>query len=143
MGIEENKKILQRYIDEVQNRRDLTKLEEILHEGFYGDNKLGGISGKPAYKQFGDWITSVFPDIRNEPKEIIAEGDKVVLYSTISGTHTGGEFMGQPASGRRFEIDSIAIYTFKEGKLFSGKVVQDMLSEYQQLGFYPPLPEEK
>ena len=143
MRVEENKQVLQRYIDEVQNGRDFTKLEEILHEGFYGDNKLGGISGKEAAKQFGDWITSVFPDIRNEPKEIIAEGDKVVLYSTISGTHSGADFMGQAATGKKFQIDSIAIYTFKEGKLFSGKVVQDMLSEYQQLGFYPPLPEKE
>jgi len=142
MGIEENKKIIQRYF-EAMEAEDYDSLSKIFHEDFFGDNKLGDISGLEQRKQHQKYFLSIFPDIRNEPIEIIAERDKVVVYSTISGTHTGGDFMGQPASGKKFAIDSVAIYAIKDGKIASGKVVQDLLSEYQQLGFYPPMPESK
>ena len=142
MGIEENKKVIKRYF-EVTDAHDYASMGEILHENFYGDNPISGVSGLQQRKQLQEYITSIFPDIRNEIKEMIAERDKVVVYSTISGTHTGGDFMEQPPTGKKFKIDSIAIYTVKNGKLFDGKIVQDMLGEYQQLGFYPPLPEEK
>jgi predicted ester cyclase len=142
MGIEENKKVLQRYFDEVMNGRDYTNIDELMHDDFNGKPGNESISGKESHKQYSKWWYSVFPDGRNELKEMIAEGDKVVAYSVNTGTHTGADFFGQPASGKKFEFGIMAIYTFKDGKLISGRVIPDQLSAFQQLGFYPPLPED-
>ena len=143
MGIEENKKTLQQYFDEVMNGRDYTNIDELMHDDFNGKPGQDIISGKEAHKKYGEYMYSVFPDLRTELLEMIAEGDNVVAYSRATCTHTGADFMGQPASGRKAEFDVIVIYTFKDGKLISGRVVQDQLSAFQQLGFYPPMPELK
>ena len=42
-----------------------------------------------------------------------------------------------------FRNKVIAIYTLKDGKIAKGDITYDGLKLYQQLGFYPPMPEEK
>ena len=140
---EENKKTLQRYFDEIGNGRDYTNALEIMDENFNGRPGEESINGIESHKQMSAWWYSMFPDAYNDLKEMIAEGDKVLAYSVNSGTHSGTDFMEHPASGRKFNFDIMAIYTFKDGKLISGRVIPDQLKMYQQLGFYPPLPEEK
>ena len=142
MGIGENKKTLQRYFDEIGNGRNYTNAHEIMDEDFNGRPGGDSISGIESHKQMSGWWYSVFPDSRNELIDMIAEGDKVVAHSILTATHTGEDFMGQPASGKKTRYEIMAIYTFKDGKLASGRVIPDQLSAFQQLGFYPPLPEE-
>jgi predicted ester cyclase len=66
--------------------------------------------------------------------DLIAEGDTVVGHFRCSGTHRG-EWLGVPATGRRFEaIDEIYIFKVSGGKLVSGIGVEDNLTRLRQLG---------
>ncbi|HVX28857.1 MAG TPA: ester cyclase, partial [Nitrolancea sp.] len=40
-----------------------------------------------------------FPDLHIAIEDVIAEGDKVVIRNTVTGTHQG-EYMGLPPTGR-------------------------------------------
>jgi predicted ester cyclase len=54
-----------------------------------------------------------FPDFEIEIVELLAEGAKVVGHFRCSGTHRG-EWLGVPATGRRFEdVDEIYIFEVK------------------------------
>ncbi len=66
--------------------------------------------------------------------DLIAEGDKVVAHFRCSGTHRG-EWLGVPATGRRFEqVNEIYVFTVRGGKLVSALGVEDNLTRMRQLG---------
>ncbi len=69
--------------------------------------------------------------------DLIAEGENVVAQFKCSGTHRG-EWLGVPATGRRFEnVDEIYIFGVQDGKLVSALGVEDNLSRLRQLGITP------
>jgi predicted ester cyclase len=69
--------------------------------------------------------------------ELIAEGDRVVAHFRCSGTHRG-EWLGVPATGRRFErVDEIYIFRVRDGKLVAAIGVGDNLARVRQLGISP------
>jgi predicted ester cyclase len=136
MGIEENKKTMQRYFDEIMNKDDFSNYHEIMDENFTGSLQ-GGINGIEARKQFAQYMRGLFPDGFNELTEMIAEGDKVVTVSTATGTFSGAGIEKHPAKGKEVEYNIIGVYTFKNGKIINGNIVADTFSLYQQLGAIP------
>ncbi len=84
----------------------------------YRDNDadLGQPQGREGYKQIFAYLLSAFPDTQLTIEDIIAEGNKVVIRSTWTGTHQG-EFMGIPATGKQVSTTAINIYRIENGKL--------------------------
>lgn len=60
--------------------------------------------------------TEAFPDVNIGVDEMIAEGDKVVLRWTLTGTHQGN-YQGIPATGKAIKWNGIDIYTLADGKI--------------------------
>lgn len=117
------KELVRRLVDEVVNARDPSALEE-LADGAVVD----------AARRWIDPFRAAFPDFRMEIVELIAEGDKVVAHFRCSGTHLG-EWLGQPATGRRFEhVDEIYIFTVSAGRLLAAVAIEDNLARARQLG---------
>ncbi len=60
-----------------------------------------------AYDESEAMIRSAFSDIRHPIDDMVAEGDEVAVRLRFEGTHTG-DFMGVPASGKRFSVEGTA-----------------------------------
>lgn len=117
------KELVRRLVDEVVNARDPSALEE-LADGAVVDTA----------RRWIDPFRAAFPDFKMEIVELIAEGDKVVAHFRCSGTHLG-EWLGQPATGRRFEqVDEIYIFTVSAGRLLAAVAIEDNLARAPQLG---------
>jgi predicted ester cyclase len=87
--LEENKAIVRRFI-EAYNNRNLDSVDEFIAPDYFDHaNKLD----REGLKQAFDMGFKAFPDWHETIEDIIAEGDKVWVLVTYSGTHTG-EFMG-------------------------------------------------
>lgn len=82
-----------------------------------------------AYKEH----RSSFPNMKHTIEDMFAVDDKVIIRSTIRGTHKG-EFMGIPATGKQVKFTSIAIIRFADGKVAEEWVEYDSLGLMQQLG---------
>ncbi len=100
---ERNKAVVQRYVDEIQNAHSLDALESTFAEDFVdhmassGGLFVGGMDGlKRGYASF----LSAFPDLQVTVEDMIAEGDKVVAFKTLTGTHRGTH-LGVPPTGKR------------------------------------------
>ena len=77
---------------------------------------------------------AAFPNLRMEPEDVLASGDKVVARVRATGTHDG-ELMGRPATGRSVDVQLIDIMRFDEhGLVAKHWGVVDMLAMIQQLG---------
>ena len=88
----------------------------------------------PAVRRWIAPFRASFPDVHMEVVELIAEGDQVVGRFTCSATHLG-EWLGQAPTGRRFEqVDEVAIFRFRDGKIVHAWSLEDTRSRLQQLG---------
>ena len=81
---------------------------------------------------------AAFPDGQYTMHEILADGDKVVLRWSFSGTQRG-EFMGIPPTGRRGTMTGISIFGFKDGLISEFWEYYDSYDFLQQLGAVPAL----
>ena len=75
-----------------------------------------------------------FTNLKHEIIDVIAEGDKVVLYMMESGTHEG-DFMGISPTEKTAKWPTIAIYRFSNSVVEEVWVELDILGIQQQLGF--------
>jgi predicted ester cyclase len=126
MPADENKLLVRRLVHEAVRGRNLDVLDQI----------AAGEFAKVA-KRWVSPFQSAFPDFAMEIFDLIAEGETVVAHFKCSGTHLG-EWLGVPATGRRFEnVDEIYIFRVQGGRLVSALGVEDNLSRLRQLGITP------
>jgi predicted ester cyclase len=82
----------------------------------------------------GAW--TAFPDYHEEVHELIAEGDRVVVHVTVSGTQQG-QWGSLPATGKRAAFDEIVILQIRDSKVLRQRGIVDNLSALRQLGAVP------
>lgn len=135
MSTETNKAIVRRYLEQVigEGRADL--VEEFLAEGIelHGTGLAAGLA---AIEQWVAMLDAAFPDRDLTINDVIAQGDRVVARTTLSGTHQG-EMQGIPATGKAVTQPSITIFRLANGKIAEGWFASDNLSMMQQLGVIP------
>jgi predicted ester cyclase len=128
MSAEENKLLVRRLVERAVGERNIDVLDELAAGEF-----------AEVAKHWVRPFRSAFPDFEMEIVELIAEGDRVVAHFRCSGTHRG-EWLGVPATGRRFEnVDEIYIFRVSDGKLVAAIGVEDNLARLRQLGISPQI----
>lgn len=76
------------------------------------------------------------PDMSVKVNQMVAEGDLVAVYWTVTGTNTQAG-MGFPATGKKITTAGMTMFRFKGGKIREEWSVFDMLSIMQQAGLFP------
>ena len=130
MSTEENKAIQLRFQD-IWSQGDFSIIEEIFDKDYL--NHSVKVKGFESIRQFVTVYRSAFPDVKFTIKDQIAEGDKVVMQYTITGTHKG-EFQGIAPTGKPIAITGIAIHRIAIGKIVEIWANWDALGLMQQLG---------
>jgi predicted ester cyclase len=100
---------------------------------------VGTPPGLGSVTFFMHMLNRAFSDQAWTVHECIAEGDKVLVYCTHSGRHTG-EFFGMPASGRRFAYKQMHLLRIVDGKAREHWAVRDDASLFRQLRGEIPAP---
>jgi predicted ester cyclase len=102
---EQNKDLVRSYYDQVINGRDLDAVGE-----FFADERIVAGVQRGCFSYF-----QAFPDLHAALDELIAEGDRVFLRSTLTGTHDG-EYKGIPATGRHIAAEAGEVFRIADGK---------------------------
>jgi predicted ester cyclase len=140
---EQNKQLIRFLTDEGLNKGDFALLEDYVDPEY--EVHVPGQSGLPrgpaAIKEVLGMWHEAFPDWHLKIEDIVAEGDRVALRFTTTGTHTG-ELFGIPPTGRRMEVRSQNLHRFRDGKLVESWVVDDVPLSLIQLGVIDvPMPQ--
>jgi steroid delta-isomerase-like uncharacterized protein len=121
MSLEDNEALIRRWIE----ARNSSDLEAALacwaietHEWL-----------TPAFNRF----SAAFPDIHLTIDDLIAQGDRVVVRWTLTGTHRG-VWRGIPATGNTVKWNATDIYTVTKGKIAALVRAADNLAWLKQLG---------
>jgi steroid delta-isomerase-like uncharacterized protein len=138
MSNEQNKELVRQLVEEVFNRGNVSQADKFLAPDFAEREELppGIPRDREGVKQLTAMFRSAFPDFKATIDDMIAEGDKVVIRQTWSGTHMG-EFMGIPATGKRVSFGVIDIIRIADGKFVEHWGQMDSMGMMQQLGAIP------
>ncbi|MFV2064733.1 MAG: ester cyclase [Chloroflexota bacterium] len=123
------------------NDGDVDRLGDLLADDFVEHEETPGLAPtKEGVVEFFRGYRAAFPDLRMEPEDVLASGDKVVVRARVTGTHQG-EFMGMPATGKSVDVQLIDILRFgDDGLVHEHWGVFDQLAMMQQLGVVPEGP---
>lgn len=138
MSIEENKAVIQRFIEEAFNRGSLNVVDEVYAPRFFSQDPTtaeGERSPEDA-KQIVNTYRSAFPDGNTNIENLVAEGDKVAYRWTYRGTQLG-ELMSIAPTERQVTITGITINHISAGRIEEEWNNFDQLGMLQQLGVIP------
>ena len=107
-----------------------------------GDMKL---KGPQAIKEYNQNFVNAFPDARIENKNVIAQGNTVVVEGVFSGTHKGTlkTPMGDvPATGRKVKGEFVQVFEVDRGLIKNARLIFDQVQLMTQLGMAPAAPQQ-
>ena len=90
--------------------------------------------GREGFKPIIELFRGVFPDMQITNEDILIDGNKAAVRSTIRGTHEGNLFGMLPATGRPVEFMAIDIHRIENGQIVETHHIEDFLSVLFQLG---------
>jgi len=117
-----NKAIVRRFVEEIINGGDLgAVVDEIFHHEYLeGNYPLDGHSGPEVVRTWVPYLRWVYPDVRHEILDLVAEGDTVMCRSIQTGTPRGffeGKSKAVPDDQREQRRMEINMLRLKEGKI--------------------------
>jgi steroid delta-isomerase-like uncharacterized protein len=135
MSIEINKTVAHRFYEDFINERRVDVLEEIVAEDAIDETLAfsGGSGDREDFRQHILWLWESVQDVKATVTDLVAEGDRVVVYWRIEGIHRGTVF-GVPGTGKAFTGNSISTITFRDGKIVRYTVLPDRLGIIKQFG---------
>lgn len=135
---EENKAIVRKLMDQVWSGGNPTAVDELLSTEIVRrePGEEAPLRGLEEYKERVTFFRTAFPDLVVSFDEAVAEGSKVAVRWTASGTQKGA--LGDvPASNRRFETSGCSIMRIENGRITDEYATWDSLGFMQQLGAVP------
>jgi steroid delta-isomerase-like uncharacterized protein len=133
---ERNKNQFQRLYDEVINTGDLERANVYITPDRPDNNPdlpPEMTRDREGFKLFFRMFRAAFPDQHFDIDFMVAEGDKVVAYGTVEGTHRG-DFLGLAATGKSFKVRNIDVCRFNtEGLIAEHWGLVDLAGMMRQL----------
>lgn len=134
-AIERNKISIERFKDCI-NTNDKNLAAQLIDDNaeFAGLTSPEKLYGGGGYLSVVEFMRKSFSDIHWEIVDTAAEGNKVAVSWICSGTHDG-EFMGIPATGKKFSFSCMNFYYFNdEGKIINDVAAKGLAGLFEALG---------
>lgn len=129
-----NRDLVNRMIEEIQNRKNIALVDEIFAEDFVNHTPVRNIStGRDGMRQLFLMTHVAFPDGSLVVEDQASSGDKIWTRKTFSGTHTGPLGNAAP-SGSKVTYTVFDILKIRDGKITEHWGLADRLSLLGQIG---------
>src|ERR671911_2754125 len=89
--------------------------------------------GPEEVARYFEETRTAFPDQQNEVIALHHADDAVIVEAWVRGTHLG-PYRGLPPTGRRWEMQFVAVFVFEEDRLMCERVYFDANTVLRQLG---------
>ncbi len=121
---------------EAFSNKDPAILDRILSEDWVDIPSAPGTPvGPTGVKPLLAMLTTTFPDLNLTIKDILQDGNKIVVRAEMTGTQKEA-FMGFPSKNRKMNIQVVDIHEFKDGKIIRTWHTEDWMSGLRQLGVF-------
>ena len=135
MSVDENKRLVRKHVELSWNRGHLALAEQLHSKDFlYKSSFVGRPMTSAEFVGMIMQIRTAMPDLEVVIEECVAEGDKVVTWSTLIGTIENAA-LGYPPSDKVLSISAMAFWTLTpSGQIREICTMFDMESFRSQLG---------
>lgn len=134
---EQNKAVVRRIFDEYWNGKNRSLVGEFFAPTVTLHTPDGVLSGLEGALGLLHAYQTGFPDFKCAIEDLVAEGDKVVVRWTFTGTH-GGPLDDIPATGKRVSVpNGIGIQRLAGGKVIEAHFTWNKYALLEQLGVLP------
>jgi predicted ester cyclase len=136
---ENNKRLVQRYYDEV-----LGGHPEVADEIFGPEHQHAPWSatrGPESVRDFLAVLLVILPDVQIEVKHLLAEDDLVVADVVLTDTQEGA-LLGIPATGKQITTREMCFFRVQENRIVARWYIVDGVAAMQQLGGTVQPPQE-
>jgi steroid delta-isomerase-like uncharacterized protein len=139
---EENKALVRRETEEVLNERNVDVVDELYAEDVTVRMNRSGtetavVTREDVKALYREWL-GAFPDLTETVGAAVAEGDEVMEFVTVRGTHEG-PFRGIEPTGRRVEVDGYHYRRIEDGRIVETASMVGMVTLFSQLGVEIPV----
>ena len=129
-----NKTIIRRFIEEIENTGDVTNIHEFISEDYVdvheGERYHIGIKGAIDHVL---GVRSVFPDLKLTVENQISEGDWVATVYSVTGTFKT-EWFGMKPTGKAITFTGVNIDRVKEGRIIEHGGAANLLEPLMKAG---------
>jgi predicted ester cyclase len=133
MGPEDNAELIRNLHGALLSERSVDVIDDFFAEGFVSHNNPPGFPpGVDGVKQFFGMFRDAFPDAAVTIDELLVDGDRVAVATTLTGTHEG-ELMGMAPSGRSVSITGIDMVRIERGRIVEHRGLTDTVGLMRQL----------
>ena len=94
---------------------------------------FGEVHGLAAIEQSYRDLFTAFADWTFEPHDLIVDGHRAAQVFAVTATHTS-EIFGVPATHKRFKIQGVLVFEFRDGKIAVEKRLYDFTGLLIQMG---------
>jgi len=136
MSVEENKAIVRSFLHDVWGAGNLSLVDELVADDHVHHLTRRDVHGPEGVRQLVSGFRRFLPDFQATIKDLIAEGDRVVVYFVLSGTDKGG-YMDNSPSGNPVKYNGIDIFRVDGGKIAERWGIVDTISLMHQIGAIP------
>jgi len=138
MSLAANKELVRRLYEEAFNNGDLDLVDELVANDVVTHNPiiLDAPTGPDSIRGGLEMIRKAFPDFHVEVEDLIAEGDRVAAFLTMSGTNEG-DYRRGGATGKRGTMRAFFIWRVADGRLAESWGLADRFGFLQELGIVP------
>lgn len=137
MGIEENKEVVRRFVDEVFNKGDFSVIPDLISPDYVMNAPSGKIEGQKGVKQYVKMVRTAFPGLNITIEEMVGEENTVVIRLRWEGTYTG-KFLDYEPTQNRVNMKEALFHRFSNGKQVEViPYYADQPPLFQQMGITP------
>lgn len=137
--LERNKTVVRRFLEEVVNTGDVSRLSEFISEACVEMDGLvrvpSGVQGMTAHVA---GVRAVYPDLQVTVERQIAEGEWVATVLTARGTHRG-PWLGMVPTGKPLVFTGVNVNRVVEGRIVEHGGAANLLGPFLEAGSLAPV----
>lgn len=119
---------------EAFNNRNASALDNLVAQNVI-EHRPGIQSSLNTYKQFLNSMITAFPDFQTTIDHILAEDDKVVVFTTTNGTHQGPFILAPvPPTGKQVSFKAADMYRIENDRIVEHWDVIESLDMLREIG---------
>ena len=133
---EANKLLVRRWFEQVWNQKSEAAIDEMFDpkgksHGFPDPDSV--LLGPEAFKAVHRTFCGAFPDLHVDIEDVITEGDRVAVRWRVAMTHSGGDQLGFPATGKKGTLGGSSFLIVKNNQIMEGWNQMDLQALMQKL----------
>ena len=130
----DNKTIIRRYVEEIENTGDISNIQEFISEDYVevyeGDRYKIGIKGAIDHVL---GVRRVYPDMKLTIENQICEGEWVVTLYSVTGTFMD-EWFGMKPTGEPITFTGVNVDCIRDGKIIEHGGAANLMEPLMKAG---------